>query len=98
MTPRVVWPWRGRRHRWLGPAFVVLLALLLALVVLHTAADQATETGVVCLAILMILIAILLPAPPQLLIHVRRIRAPRAPPPRRIAQSQLLCVTPPLRL
>jgi hypothetical protein len=89
---------RGRRHRWLGPAFVVLLALLLALVVLHTAADQATESGVVCLAILMILIAILLPAPPQPLIHVRRIRAPRAPPPTRNAQSKFLSITPPLRL
>jgi uncharacterized membrane protein YhaH (DUF805 family) len=89
---------RGRRHRWLGPAFVVLFALLLALVVLHTAADQATETGVVCLAILIILIAIFLPRPPQIFIHVRRTRAPRPPPPSRIGQSQLLSVTPPLRL
>ncbi len=90
---------RGRRHRWLGPAFVVLLAILLALVVLHTAADQATETGVVCLAILMILVAVLLPSPPPLVILVRRTRAARdPPPPTRIAQNQFLRVTPLLRL
>jgi uncharacterized membrane protein YhaH (DUF805 family) len=89
---------RGRRHRWLGPVFVVLFALMLALVVLHTTADQATETGVVCLAILMILVAVLLPSPPRLVVHVRRIRAARAPPSAGIERNQFLSIRPPLRL
>ncbi len=87
------------RHRWLGPAFVLLFALLLALVVLHTTADQATEAGVVCLAFLVILVTLLLPPSPQIAVpRVQRARAPRAPPPARIAQNQFLSITPPLRL
>lgn len=86
------------RHRWLGPAFVFLVALLLALVVLHTTADQATEVGVVCLAFLVILVTLLLSPPPQILVpRLERTGAPRAPPAARLAQNQFLRVIPPLR-
>lgn len=86
------------RHRWLGPAFVLLLALLLALVVLHTTADQATEVGVVCLAFLVILVSLLLSPPSQLVVaRFERTRTPRAPPLARLAQNQFLSVIPPLR-
>jgi uncharacterized protein (DUF58 family) len=89
---------RGMRHRWLGPAFVLLVALLLALVVLHTTADQATEATVVCVAFLVILVALLLPPPPEPLIRVERARSPRAPPRAGISQNLFRTVTPPLRL
>jgi hypothetical protein len=89
---------RGMRHRWFGPAFVLLVALLLALVVLHTAADQATEATVVCVAFLVILVTLVLPPPPRFVLRGKRTRAPRAPPPARIAQNYSLTTTPPLRL
>jgi hypothetical protein len=89
---------RGMRHRWLGPVLIVLFAVLLALVVLHTTADQATEAGVVCLAFLVILVTLLLPRPPEIVLRLQRARAPRAPPPTRVARNQVLTITPPLRL
>jgi hypothetical protein len=89
---------RGMRHRWLGPAFVLLVPLLLALVVLHTTADQATEATVVCVAFLVILLTLVLPPPPRFVIRVQRTRVPRGPPAARIAQNHSLTPTPPLRL
>jgi hypothetical protein len=45
---------RGMRHRWLGPLFVVLFCLLLALMFLHGIHDgdhMATELGEFCLGL-----------------------------------------------
>lgn len=90
---------RGMRHRWLGPALILLVALLLALVVLHITADQAAEAGVVCIAFLVMVVTVLLLPPSQIVApRLRRTRAPRAPPPARIAQNQFSRITPPLRL
>lgn len=73
------------RHPWLGPLFVILLCLLLALVYLHALHDgqsMGNELGELCLGITMMLGVVLLvrlrvraPLVPVL------VRAERAPPP-----------------
>lgn len=71
---------RGLRHRWLGPALVLLLAVLLALLVLHSAFEQAPAPGLfVCAAIALLLFA-RIPAPPVAERCPGRRLSQRAPP------------------
>ncbi len=97
---------RGMRHRWLGPLFVILFCLLLALVYLHALHDghsMGTELGELCLGITMMLGAVLLvrlrfrvPLP---LVLVRSGRAPPRPARvRRPPRPALALASPPLRL
>lgn len=53
---------RGMRHRWLGPLFVLLFCLLLAMLYMHSLHDgqAGTELGELCLGITMIIGAVLL--------------------------------------
>ncbi len=53
---------RGMRHRWLGPLFVILFCLLLAMVYLHALHDgqSGTELGALCIGITMVIGAVLL--------------------------------------
>lgn len=49
---------RARKHPVLGPVVLILLLIVLAMVVLHTAMDShdgATEVGVLCMAVLVLL-------------------------------------------
>lgn len=78
---------RGMRHRWLGPLFVILFCLLLAMVYLHALHDGQAGTGLgeLCIGITMIIGAVLLirirfeiPMPLVL------VRSGRAPPARRL--------------
>jgi hypothetical protein len=46
---------RGMKHRWLGPLFVILFCVLIALVCLHGIHDAhhgATEAGELCLGLI----------------------------------------------
>lgn len=88
------------RHRWLGPLFVILLCLLLAMLYLHALHDGGHSTGAelgeLCLGIVMMLGAVLL---------IRlRVRAPlahllvrpgRAPPGRRFLSRLIRSALPP---
>ena len=74
---------RGRAHPVLGPIVLILLVLLLAMVFLHTAIDghdSATETGMLCIAILTVLGAVILDriqrAVPLALVEIRGDRGP----------------------
>ena len=91
---------RGMRHRWLGPLFVILLCLLLAMLYLHALHDgghsTGSELGELCLGIVMMLGAVLLirlrfRAP---LVHVL-VRAGRAPPVRRVVPRLIRPAPPP---
>lgn len=96
----------GVRHRWLGPLFVILLCLLLAMLFLHAMHDgqcAGTELGELCLAISVLLGAVLLvrirACAPRAAALVRLGRAP--PAFRRVSLPVRLAVVaspPPLRL
>lgn len=97
---------RGRAHPILGPLVVLLLVVLLAMVIIHTALDghdSATEVGILCVAIITVL-------GPLILERFRRatpgplvlIRGDRGPPARTASSLPLtplpgLSFTPPLR-
>lgn len=70
---------RGLGHRWLGPAVLLFLAVLLGLLVLHATADAIFESALVCLVVGLVVTvrAIVRPRP-----GVRRptVRLGRAPP------------------
>src|SRR6266511_767910 len=92
---------RGLRHPVLGPVLILLFGLLLGLLLLHASADQAHDAGLVCLAIVVLLVAIVVPRR----LWVRSLRpsstGQRAPP--RVATRSLHVlptsfVSPPLRL
>lgn len=96
---------RGMRHRWLGPLFVILLCLLLAMVYLHALHDghsTGTELGELCLGLTMMLGAVLLirlrfKAPLPLVL----VRPGRAPPVHRSLLHLVrpaLTPSPPLRV
>jgi len=75
---------RGLRNPWLRPVLIILLALMLGLLVLHSASDQnqlGTQGGplVACLALAFLLAALLAPKTPINLVRTRRL-TPRAPP------------------
>ena len=94
------------RHRWLGPLFIILFCVLMALMFLHTMHDghNATEFGEFCVGITMILGAVLLirvrfKAPLALV----PVRIGRAPPARRVVRVRVsrttaLSFPPPLRI
>jgi hypothetical protein len=80
---------RGTRHRWLGPLFVIVFCLLLAILYLHALHDgghgTGTELGELCLGIVMMLGSVLFirlrfKAPLALVL----VRPGRAPPVRRL--------------
>lgn len=78
---------RGMRHRWLGPLFVILFCLLLAMVYLHALHDgqSGTELGALCIGLTMVIGAVLLirlrfRAPLPLVLA----RSGRAPPARQL--------------
>lgn len=75
---------RGLRNPWLRPVLIILLALVLGLLVLHSASDQnqlGTPSGsvIACVAIAFLLAALVAPKRPMPLVRVRRL-TPRAPP------------------
>ena len=98
---------RGMRHRWLGPLFVILFCLLVALTFLHGIHDgdhMATDLGEFCLGLTVMF---------SFLVVIRialRVTVPaaisslgRAPPSRRFlllapAPPPAFAVSPPLRL
>ena len=99
---------RGMRHRWLGPLFVILFCLLMALTFMHAMHDadhMGTEIGEFCLGLtVMFSFLILIRLAQRLTSLVTVQRFGRAPPARRpllLAPSRpavLLAVSPPLRL
>ena len=97
---------RGMRRRWLGPLFVVLFCLMMALLFVHDMHDghnAATELGEFCLGLtimfgLMVLIRVRWRAVVRLVLGL----PPRAPPVTRVAalpsRSPIFTLSPPLRL
>lgn len=92
---------RGLRHRWLGPALVLVLAILLALLILHSAIDEAPVSGlVVCFAVALLLVLRIV-VPPLAVRQETRPFSPRAPPPAFVAARVPAYArrgSPPLRL
>jgi hypothetical protein len=92
---------RGLRHRWLGPALALLLAVLLALLVLHSALDEAPASDVVvCVAIALLVVSRFV-APPLGSRQKTRPTSLRAPPLELVAvraPAQSRHSSPPLRL
>jgi hypothetical protein len=82
---------RGMRHRWLGPLFVLLFGLLLALTFLHGMHDSdhmATDLGEFCLGlIIMFSFLIVIRLGWRVIVPLVQPRAGRAPP---LTQSVLL--------
>jgi hypothetical protein len=95
---------RGTRHRWLGPLFVIVLCLMLALLFLHGVhdADHATELGEFCLGlVIMFSLLIVIRLKWRAVVRTARPRLGRAPPPRSFMTPVRLAVLPappPLRL
>lgn len=97
---------RGVRHRWLGPLFVVLLCVMLALLVLHTVHDaehSATSAGEFCLAlVVMFSVVIVIRLRWRVLVRLVFPRSGRAPPVRRVltlpVRPASFSSPPPLRL
>jgi hypothetical protein len=71
---------RGLRNRWLGPALVLLLAVLLALLVLHSAIDETLALGLVACVASALLLGAMAFAPPLGTGREARSLSPRAPP------------------
>jgi hypothetical protein len=96
---------RGARHRWLGPLFVILLCLMLALLFLHAMHDahHATEVGEFCLGLtVMFSLLIVIRLRWRALVPVAHLRSGRAPPSVRFlsvpVRATVLSAPPPLRL
>jgi hypothetical protein len=82
---------RGLRHPVLGPILLILLALLMAMTVLHAVQDghdAATELGAICFAILTILgPVVLIRMPRQCPVHLLEWRRDRGPPGDRLGRT-----------
>jgi hypothetical protein len=73
---------RALEHRWLGPAIMVLLVVMLVFVMLHTTVDTAHhEVGLACLAIVAVILRILVRPAPQVERTRHRIEPHRRGPP-----------------
>ncbi len=94
------------RHRWLGPLFIILFCVLVALMFLHAMHDgNGTELGEFCLGITMMLgIVLLIRVRAKAPLALVPVRIGRAPPARRvvlrapISRTTALSFPPPLRL
>lgn len=94
------------RHRWLGPLFIILFCVLMALMFLHAMHDghsMGTELGEFCLGITMMLgIVLLIRVRFKAPLALVPVRIGRAPPGRRVAPVRIsrttLSFPPPLRL
>lgn len=95
---------RGMRHRWLGPLFIILFCVLLALMFLHAMHDgNGTELGEFCLGITMMLgIVLLIRVRFKATLALVPVRIGRAPPARRLPMGRTrrtaLSFPPPLRV
>jgi hypothetical protein len=96
---------RGMRHRWLGPLFVLLFCLLLALTFLHAMHDghhMATELGEFCLGLIVMFgLLLVIRLGWRVIVRIVRPRPGRAPPPARSwlpARTAALPAPVPLRL
>lgn len=98
---------RGMRHRWLGPLFVILFCLLLAMVfvhAMHDGHDAATDVAQLCLALtVMFSFLIVIRLRWRVVLAFTLPRLGRAPPaislsPLGSALAASLSITPPLRL
>lgn len=97
---------RGVRHRWLGPLFVVLLCLMLAMLFMHDMHEghiAATELGEFCLGLtIMFGLMVLIRVRVRLIERVVLRLPARAPPPARrvslLVPSAINRIAPPLRL
>src|SRR5690349_11502491 len=96
---------RGTRHRWLGPLFVIVLCLMLALLFLHGLhdADHATELGEFCLGlVIMFSFLIVIRLKWRAVVSIALPRLGRAPPAPRMfltpVRLAVLPAPPPLRL
>lgn len=97
---------RGMRHRWLGPLFVILFCLLVALTFLHGIYDgdhMATELGEFCLGLtVMFSFLIVIRLGWRVILPVAPSRSGRAPPVARIlplpVRRAALAARVPLRL
>lgn len=76
---------RGMRHRWLGPLFVIVFCLLLALTFLHGIHDgdhMATDLGEFCLGLtVMFSLLIVIRLAWRIAVPLLQPRSGRAPPP-----------------
>jgi hypothetical protein len=88
---------RGLGNRWLRIALLLLLAVLLVLMVIHGTHDQAAEAGVICLALVMLLVCIVIvPRVPVRIVFAPLVQA--RPPPVPAGQSPALAtIASPLR-
>jgi hypothetical protein len=98
---------RGTKHRWLGPLFVIVLCLMLALLLLHGMHDShhATELGEFCLGLtIMFSLMIVIRLKWRAVVQTALPRVGRAPPApqlmllRRPVRLSVLPAPPPLRL
>ena len=97
---------RGMRHRWLGPLFVILFCLMLALLFMHAMHDgqeAGTELGQFCLGLtIMFGLIVLIRLRWRVVLPLVVVRPGRAPPVARFlalpVRSVILAVPPPLRL
>ena len=97
---------RGMKHRWLGPLFILLFCVLMALMFMHAIHDgqnAGTELGEFCLAVIIMLgIVLLIRVRFKAPLAVTPVRVGRAPPLQVRAFGRLcpitLCVSPPLRI
>jgi hypothetical protein len=97
---------QGMRHRWLGPLFVLLFCLMLALLFMHAAHDGhdvGTELAQFCLGLtIMFGLIVLIRLRSRVILQLAVVRAVRAPPTARI-RTLSPCASfsgsaPPLRL
>jgi hypothetical protein len=97
---------RGIRHRWLGPLFVILVCLMLALLFMHAmhdGHDAGTEVGEFCLGLtIMFGLVVLIRFRWRVTVPLVLVRLGRAPPVERLLRLPgslaVLVVPPPLRL
>jgi hypothetical protein len=97
---------RGMRHRWLGPLFVVIFCLMLALLFMHAVHDghdMGTELSQFCLGLtIMFGLMVLIRLRWRVVVPLVVVRPGRAPPLARFLAlpvcGVILAVPPPLRL
>jgi len=97
---------RGMRHRWLGPLFVILFCLMLALLFMHAVhdgQDAGTELGRFCVGLtIMFGFIVLIRLRWRVVVPLVDVRPGRAPPVARFlalpVRAAVFTVSPPLRL
>lgn len=97
---------RGMQHRWLGPLFVVLFCLMLALLFMHDMHEghnAATELGEFCVGLtIMFGLMVLIQVRWGVMVRLVLPRTGRAPPAARFVplpvRALILASSPPLRL